>query len=229
MVIAGLLMAMVAMCSYGCEYEALHKKLFYFIEQSNVTFSDEDRERHAKEMSAFIEAHRFIKEDRDTVKVEIYDTYIINDTVVTTVIEVKPRTLLSLNSSYHTIYPSSSLESKPLTMLAYACDLVTCDYRIVETLCKAGADPNFKNSAGLYPATCCLRGMIRFYTTYDENNPFNTHPYFDNQMIKFGILYNHCDHVDGGSLFLDVDIKQHLTKDIKKRLCDLLRKCTYPS
>lgn len=232
MIFVGLLIAMVAMCSYGCEYEAAHRKLFYFIEQSNITFSDENRTRHVDEMAAFIEAHRFIKEDKDTVQVEIYDAYITNDTFATTVIEVKPRKLLDLNSSYHTIYPSCQPKPKPFTSLAYACDLVTCDHHVVRALCKAGADPNFKNLYGLYPATCCLKGMIRFYTPYDENDPFNTHPYFNNQLNKFGILY---DHVYGGDddgnrrLLLDTDIKQLLTKDIKNWLRDLLKKCIYPS
>jgi hypothetical protein len=233
MLTAGLLVAMIATCSYGCEYEMAYKKLFYFIEQSNVTFSDEDRTRHAEEMAAFIEEHRFIKEDRIKTN-EAYGPGIADasESVVATVCEVKPRKLLELNSSYHTIYPSSLLNPKLLTTLAYACSLVTCDHRIVEALCKAGADPNFKNSYGLYPATCCLKGMIRFYTPYDDNKPFNTHPYFDNQVIKFGILYDHVHDFNGDGnkiLFLDDDIKQLLTEDIKYRQRDLLGKCTYPS
>jgi hypothetical protein len=227
MIFVTLLVAIIATYCYGCEYEAAHKKLFYFVEQSNVTLSGEVRARHAEEMTAFIEAHRFIKED--IVKVDRVDYIWVEKDGEIGVSEVKPRRLLELNSSYYTIYPSYPPKPKPLTTLAYACDLVTCDHRVVETLCKAGADPNFKNLAGLYPATCCLRGLIRFYETKDENKPF-----VDNQLKKFKILQTFeilYDHGHGGdrSLFLDDDIKQFLTEDTEKGLGDLLWKCTYSS
>jgi hypothetical protein len=226
MIFVTLLAAMIATYCYGCEYEAAHKRLFGFVEQSNVTFSDVDRARHASEMAAFIEAHRFIKED--IVKVDRVDYIWVEKDGEIGVSEVKPRRLLELNSSYYTIYPSYPPKPKPLTTLAYACDLVTCDHRIVRALCKARADPNFKNLDGLYPATVCLQSLIRLYTTYDENNPVDTHPYFDNQMAKFGILYDHVPEATK-YLFLDEDIKQLLTEDTRKHLCDLLEKCIYPS
>lgn len=150
--------------SYGCQADKLYQTLFYKISHNCITSSEETLKTQLNELGYFLDKHVHAWVERQ------------NDILICG----KQHGKIAANSSYHVIKAGD----ESLTLLAYACDLVTCDYRVVELLCKAGADPNFKNQFGLYPASCCLKGLIRLYHRYHND----TVP-VDNQLRKLAILY----------------------------------------
>ncbi len=137
--------------------------------------------------------------------------------------------LLDLNSRYYVIYPQ--VPSEPLTALAYACHLVTCDSQVVFELCKMGANPNVKHEFGLYPATCCFQSLERLYPKKDEH----AH-YVENQMQKLRILNNvvqiddfvhigsESEPTDENELKVDWCVKKIMIGDVRDWIRELLKR-----
>jgi len=221
MLLMGLVISMINSWSYGCQYERAHKKLFSYVEQSCIV--SPENEVQLGKMHEFTMSHRFAKEEStQEATIETPDEAVGTekmppaDLADWTIIkkQTKPEKLLNFNSTYYTIYPDT--QAKPLTVLAYACSLVTCDYRVVDLLCSEGADPNTKNNDGLYPTTCCLKSLIRLYERRDEHKI-----YVENQQKKLQLLYDAAQKdSDGGValLALDRSVGKLLTNDIRKWL-----------
>jgi hypothetical protein len=90
--------------------------------------------------------------------------------------------------------------------LTYACKSERCSEKVVEFLCKNGANPNEKSSDDYYPGTCCLH-------TYEggRNSDFTFVPKI--QKKKFNFLIAALKNKQ--KLFIDnTETIQHLIKSV---------------